>query len=382
MIEICLRRIAEAESSIHAWVEVAPRPADTVGLLRAIPFGVKDVFETRGMATEYGSPLYAARKGERDADLVTELEQTGAVMLGKTHTTAFASFDPAPTRNPHAPGRTPGGSSAGSAAAVAARMVPFAVGSQTLGSVLRPASYCGICGFKPSHGLISTQGMLPFAPSLDTVGFFTETAADMAMLWSRGFGGRLDLHFREPLYLRVPADDVMTRALDAAALRLRDAGVAVTEAEPPSGWDELIEAAYTVNAFEGARSHAARYQTYGERLGARLAQLIRRGQAIPEQQYEAARRHIGRMRGEVTALFWDHPAILTAAATGAAPEGLESTGDPRNNAAWTALGLPAISIPIPVKGLPLGMQIVGAWGRDDAVVSVARDAEKLLTEVT
>lgn len=378
LLQICLRRIAELDPSIHAWVQVAPRPGDPHGLLRGIPYGLKDIFETRGMSTAYGSPLYAGRQGDRDAAIIDELAHSGAVLAGKTETSAFASFDPAPTVNPRLPGHTPGGSSAGSAAAVAARMVPFSVGSQTLGSVLRPASYCGVCGFKPSFGLLSTAGMLPFAPSLDTVGLFTETARDMALLWSRAFDGRLDLEFRRPLYIRVAADPVMTTALDDAVERLRAAGIAITEIGPPEKWDELVEAAYSINAYEGARSHAARFEQFGDAIGKRLAQLIRRGLAMPVEEYESAQRLVSRMRTEVAALFWEHPAIITAAATGPAPEAASGTGDPRNNAAWTALGLPAVSVPLPRAPLPVGIQIVGAWGRDDAVVSVAADAEKLL----
>ena len=216
LLDLCLRRIAEADPAIRAWVEVNPQPCSADGLLQGIPFGVKDIIETRGMATEYGSPLYAGRKGERDASVVAGLRGGGAVLLGKTHTTAFASFDPAPTRNPRLAGHTPGGSSSGSAAAVAGGMVPFALGTQTLGSVLRPASYCGICGFKPSFGLIPIDGILPFAPSLDTLGFFTESAADMECLWSRGFGGQSDATLRRVAYFRVPAEEPMAQAVAAA----------------------------------------------------------------------------------------------------------------------------------------------------------------------
>jgi len=204
LLEICLRRIAASEPDLRAWVEVSPQAPLADGLLNGIPFGVKDIFETRGLATEYGSPLYAGRKGASDAHVVSGLRRTGAVLLGKTRTTAFASFDPAATRNPRFPGHTPGGSSSGSAAAVAAGMVPFALGTQTLGSVLRPASFCGICGFKPSFGLLSCEGVLPFAPSLDTVGLFTTTAAGMAELWSRGFGGRCDAALLRAGLLRAP----------------------------------------------------------------------------------------------------------------------------------------------------------------------------------
>src|SRR5229473_6218907 len=185
LLGLCLERIAARDEQLRAWVQIEPQPALGSGPLSGIPFGAKDIYETCGLATEYGSPLYAGRKGTTDASLITELRKLGAVLVGKTQTTAFAYFDPAPTRNPHDPACTPGGSSSGSAVAVAAGMVPFALGTQTLGSVLRPASFCGVVGFKPSVGLLSLEGVLPFAPSLDTAGLFTQTADDMQMLWTR-----------------------------------------------------------------------------------------------------------------------------------------------------------------------------------------------------
>jgi Asp-tRNA(Asn)/Glu-tRNA(Gln) amidotransferase A subunit family amidase len=379
LLDLCLKRIVESDAQIQAWVEVAPQPSTVHGLLRGIPFGVKDIIETRGMATQYGSPLYAGRRSEHDAAIVSELRGAGAVLLGKTHTTAFASFDPAPTRNPRLAGHTPGGSSSGSAAAVAAGMVPFALGTQTLGSVLRPASYCGVCGFKPSFGLISVDGILPFAPSLDTVGLFTQGAADMECLWSRGFGGQSDATFRRAAYFRVPAEEPMAQAVADAVERFRAAGVPVLDVELPSGWDRTAMAARTINEYEGARTHAARFTEFGERIGARLAELVRRGLQIPEEEYENARDQVEQTRRELSRIFWEYPAIVSPAATGPAPAGLASTGDPAVNAPWTALGVPAISVPLPVSGAPLGLQINGAWGRDDAVVAVAADAERLLT---
>jgi len=382
VVERCLRRIAGQDGQIRAWVEVAHDAALQAcaadGPLAGIPFGAKDIFETRGMATEYGSPLCAGRQGERNAAVIEELRAQGAILLGKTHTTAFASFDAAPTRNPHAPGRTPGGSSAGSAAAVAAGMALFALGTQTLGSVLRPASYCGVCGFKPSFGLIAVDGVLPFAPSLDTVGFFTASVADMSFLWSRGFGGLSETPLRDLARLRIPCEDPMARAMEDAAQRLRAAGIRVNDLDPPPGWDALIQAAYTINSYEGARTHEGRYREFGDRIGARLAALVRRGLAMPGGSYEAALETVERMRTEMSRWFWEYPAILTPAATGPAPEGYESTGDPSANAPWTALGVPAISVPLPGYDVPMGLQLTGAWGRDDAVVVVAAEAEKLL----
>ncbi|MGO9260433.1 MAG: amidase [Bryobacteraceae bacterium] len=348
------------------------------GPLAGIPFGAKDIFETRGMATEYGSPLYAGRKGEADAAVIAELRAQGAILLGKTQTTAFASFDAAPTRNPRAPGHTPGGSSAGSAAAVAAGMVPFALGTQTLGSVLRPASYCGVCGFKPSFGLIPIEGVLPFAPSLDTVGFFTATVEDMNFLWSRGFGGSSDVALRDLARLRVPCEEPMARAMEDAAQRLRAAGIRVDDMDPPAGWEAVVEAAYAINTYEGARTHERLYRDFGERIGERLAALVRRGLAMPAEEYEAARERVERMRGEISRILWEYPAILSPAATGPPPAGFDFTGDPAANAPWTALGVPAISVPLPGYDLPMGLQLTGAWGRDDAVVVVAAQAERFL----
>ena len=344
-LQLCLRRIADREPEIHAWVEVNPQDYLEGRPLSGIPYGVKDIFETRGLSTGYGSPLYAGRKGEFDADLVVALREAGARLLGKTHTAAFASFDPAPTRNPRLPGHTPGGSSSGSAAAVAAGMVPFAIGTQTLGSVLRPASYCGICGFKPTFGRISTKGVLPFAPSLDTVGFFTPTAADMAELWTRSFGAPSTVELRNATWMR----------------------------EPPEGWSDLCAAAFTINEYEGARSHRERWERYGTRIGARLAGLVRSGLEMPEARYREALEVVEQMRGKMVALFRESPFILTPAATGPAPEGLSSTGDPSANAPWTALGVPTISVPLPGEGPPLGVQIAAAWGEDDALVAMAQN---------
>ncbi|PYR32052.1 MAG: amidase, partial [Acidobacteria bacterium] len=180
---MCLERIDAMDPGVQAWVQVAPQEPTGQGPLSEVPFGAKDIMETQGLRTEYGSPLYRGRVGTEDAAIVRELRQRGAVLMGKTQTTAFAYITPAATRNPKNPAYTPGGSSSGSAAAVAAGMVPFALGTQTKGSVLRPASYCGVTGFKASYGLLSLAGVLPFAKSLDTLGFFTHSPADMRALW-------------------------------------------------------------------------------------------------------------------------------------------------------------------------------------------------------
>src|SRR6266849_573481 len=182
-LQPCLDRIRDMDPSIHAWVQVLPQRPTGNGKLAEIPFGAKDIMETKGLSTEYGSPIYKGRIGTTDATIVRDLRQRGAILLGKTQCTAFAYRTPAPTRNPHDLEHTPGGSSSGSAAAVAAGMVPFALGTQTRGSILRPASFCGVTGFKASYGLLPMEGVLPLAKSLDTLGFFTHTPADMLALW-------------------------------------------------------------------------------------------------------------------------------------------------------------------------------------------------------
>jgi Asp-tRNA(Asn)/Glu-tRNA(Gln) amidotransferase A subunit family amidase len=340
-VEQCLARIAESEPEVRAWVEVSPQPPTADGPLRGIPFGAKDIFETAGMATEYGSPIFAGRKGSRDAALIALLRSRGAILLGKTQTTAFASFDPAPTRNPRVPGHTPGGSSAGSAAAVGADMVPFAIGTQTLGSVIRPASYCGVCGFKPTFGRIPFDGALPFAPSLDTVGFFARSAREMQWFWQQ-----------------LGYDD---------GSRFENPRVATWE-RPPA---DVVEAAYTVNRYEGARTHRELYLDHGERIGAKLVALIREGLATRESDYRRAVALIARRAEEV---FTDCDLVLSPAATGPAPEGFGSTGDPAMNAPWTAFGAPAITIPQP--GFPpVGLQIAAAPGQDAALLAYAAALE-------
>jgi Asp-tRNA(Asn)/Glu-tRNA(Gln) amidotransferase A subunit family amidase len=257
-------------------------------------------------------------------------------------------------------------------------MIPFALGTQTLGSVLRPASYCGICGFKPTFGLIPIDGALPFAPSLDTVGLFTETAADMACVWARSFGEASTATPGRAAHFRVDCEEPMRRAVDDAAGRLRASGVGVDSIDPPEGWQGLNTAARVINDYEGARTHAERYRQFGDRMGARLAELVRRGLGISGQQYVDACEHVGKMQFAIDRIFLEYPAILSPAATGPAPAGYDSTGDPANNAPWTALGVPAISVPLPVGDAPLGLQITAPRGQDDALVSIAEYVEQFL----
>ena len=368
-----LERIRETDDTLHAFVSVRTQKPTGEGRLSGIPVGVKDVIETAGLPTEFGSPLYHGRVGPGDAAIVGELRQRGAVVMGKTHTAAFAYRQPGPTRNPWNPRHTPGGSSSGSAAAVAAGMVPCALGTQTLGSILRPASYCGVTGFKPTVGLFSTDGVLQMAPSLDTLGFFTHTPADMLALWDvlEESTQALPVTVLGVCTSGLDVSPEMDRALLATAQRLEQAGLSVQPVDLAGLMVRLGEAARVVMVFEGARVHRARYDEHGGAL-ADLADLVREGLAMSSGQYDEARQEIARGRVEMAKRFAGTPVILMPAATGPAPEGLESTGDPRMNAPWTALGAPALSLPMPVtRGLPLGLQLVADRGQDARVLRAA-----------
>jgi Asp-tRNA(Asn)/Glu-tRNA(Gln) amidotransferase A subunit family amidase len=378
LLSLCVERIAVRDAQVQAWVEVSPQPALGTGKLSGIPFGAKDIYETRDLTTEYGSPLYTGRKGSTDAALVTQLRQQGAVLVGKTQTTAFAYFDAGPTRNPHNLAHTPGGSSSGSAAAVAAGMVPFALGTQTLGSVLRPASFCGVVGFKPSTGLLSLEGVLPFAPSLDTAGLFTQTADDMQLLWSRLGHAKAEA----PSSLQIPSlmppvEPAMELAFRRTVERL-ERNFSVSIVQMPERFAELAPAVHVIFAYEGARTHEARWREHGERIGEKLARLVEEGLSISTDQYHAALMTVVEIKRQMSSLFRHYPVLITPAAPGLAPEGIQSTGDPVMNLPWTALGVPAISIPMPVVGLPLGLQMVSESGTDGSLLALAAEVETLL----
>jgi len=379
-LQPCLDRIRTLDPSIHAWVQVMPEKATGSGKLDQIPFGVKDILETQGLATEYGSPVYKGRIGTADAAIVREMRQRGGILLGKTQAAAFAYRTPAPTRNPRDLEHTPGGSSSGSAAAIAAGMAPVAIGTQTRGSVLRPASYCGVTGFKASYGLLPMEGVLPLSKSLDTLGFFTHTAADMLAFWDamgQSTGRDEDLTLAAP----EPAPNVeppMAAAFQNTLAQLRNAGVSIKPIDIAGMLAKLSDEATIVMFYEGARFHQERYEQYGDRL-LDLAQLVREGLQIPEARYDEARRYIAESKTRVAGLYKATPVILVPAATGPAPLGLASTGDARINAPWTALGTPAISIPMPVgSGLPLGLQVTADHGQDTRVIRTAIRLQKII----
>lgn len=366
----CLDRIRIMEPSIQAWVQVSPEKPTHAGPLSGIPIGVKDIIETKGLATEYGSPIYKGRLGETDAAIVRDIRQRGAIVLGKTQAAAFAWRTPPPTHNPRDLTRTPGGSSSGSAAAVAAGMVPVAIGTQTAGSVLRPASYCGVTGFKATYGLLSLEGVLPFAKSCDTLGFFTHTPADMLAFW-----GTLGKPTGSPEQFTFAAPDppqevepAMAAAFRTALQRLRGAGIRIDSVDIAGLLAPINEAQRTVMFYEGARFHEARFKQYGDRLDA-IADLVRDGLKISTADYSSALSRIADGRTRITEICQKTPVILTPAATGVAPAGLAFTGDAAMNGPWSAMGNPTISIPLPVgAALPLGLQLAAALGQDARVI--------------
>ena len=389
--------IRAREPSVRAWSALALEPArkraksltKELGAqgprspLHGVPYGAKDIFDSAGIPTEWGSATQRGRIPGRDCDLVRRLESLGCVLVGKTETTAFAYYDTGPTRNPRDLARTPGGSSSGSAAAVAAGMVPLAFGTQTQGSVLRPASFCGIAGFKPTFGLLPLGGVMAFAPTLDHAGVFAATAADIDVTWrSLGFKSR-----------GVPASAItvldwppggsleatMQNAFRSAVRALGEMGVGVERVERPAFFDLLPDALHTVMAYECAREHAERYRQHGRDMGAKLSALLDEGLSTTADVYRSAIAALESARTQYARWIADHPLMATPAALGPAPLGLGSSGDPRCNAPFTALGVPAISIPMPRASPPMGLQLTASSNGDAALLASAAEFERLLS---
>src|SRR5712664_987533 len=349
-LDVCLQRIRELDPSIHAWVQVQPERPTADGPLSEIPFGTKD------------------------AAIIREMRSRGAILLGKTVTTAFAYRSPGPTRNPRNLDHTPGGSSSGSAAAVAAGMVPFTIGEQTRGSMIRPASYCGITGFKPTHDLLPMEGVLPLARSQDTLGLYTHTPTDMLALWKalgHPEGGEEEFSFGAPEPIP-QCEPEMAKAFRQSISLLRRAGVSIKQVEISEMLKKLEAANDLITTYEGARFHEPRLKEFGDRLDQPLAAIVRDGLKISTERYDEATRYVSDSRVRIAEIFKSTPVILTPAATGPAPLGLSTTGDPAMNAPWTALGTPAISIPMPISnGLPLGLQMTADLRQESRLLHAA-----------
>ena len=397
VIDLCAQAIAARETAVGAFValdvEAARSLAERADLaqmpLRGLPVGVKVIFDTVDFPTEYGSPIYAGHRPKADAAMVALIRRAGGIVLGKTVTTEFASLEPAGTRNPRNLEHTPGGSSSGSAAAVAAGMLPIAIGSQTGGSVIRPAAYCGVAGYKPSFRMLPTVGMKCFAWSLDTVGVFAASVADVA--FAAGAISSRDLRIdrsppaaprialvRTSLWPEASAD--MQAAVERAARAAEAAGARVRDMTLPPAIEEAARVHRTVQDHEAYRALADEFDRHRDRLGPVLREQLGKAAAITFEVYDEARRLTRRARQMFAETMAEADVILTPSAPGAAPHGLGSTGTPTFNRLWTLLGAPCINVPgvVDSAGLPLGVQVVGRFARDRVALGAASFVEQAL----
>jgi len=396
-IEQCAEAIAAREADVGAFVTLDLDGARKAALapelkdlpLRGLPVALKDIFDTADMPTECGSPIYAGYRPKADAALVTLIKRAGGTILGKTVTTEFAYQDPGKTRNPHNLAHTPGGSSSGSAAAVAAGFVPIATGSQTGGSVIRPASYCGVAGFKPSYRLLPTVGMKCLSWHLDTAGLFAASVADVAYA-AAVIGGRdLRVDGRNPASPRIAvlraqpwlsASSDMTAAFDSATRAASAAMARVRDLQLPPVMAAAFRAHGTIQGYEAARSLAFEYDRHRDQLGKKLRELLDGAMAITADAYDAARRTASQARRALAELMTDFDVILSPSAPGAAPKGLASTGNSTFNRLWTLMGAPCVNVPglADPNGLPLGVQVIGRFGADRATLEAAHFVELAL----
>ena len=397
--ESCLERISIRDGTVQAWefldpelVRLQARAIDAskhTGLMAGVPVGIKDIIDTSDMPTEMGSPIYADNRPKRDADCVALLRAAGAVIVGKTVTCEFAGLTPGRTANPHDPDHSPGGSSSGSAAAVADRMVPVALGTQTGGSVIRPSSYCGIVGYKPSFGTFSLAGVFPAAPSLDTLGLHARTIDDLglaASVLTRRSAGPVVPPARAPeigvvrTWLWDEAEPETRRAVEDAARRLEASGARVSETELSVEFRELAEVRGIINAVERAATLKDAWAGDRERISAGMRKTIEEGLGVSRSEYEDALRLLEACRKASDAAFGTCDAFLTPAVDGEAPSGLGDTGSPRFQALWTMLRTPAVTLPAGIGpgGLPVGVQLVARFRQDDMLLRLVRWAEETL----
>jgi len=398
LVEACLARISELDGEIRAWTHVdgagaraAAREREAhargaAGPLHGVPVGVKDIFDVAGMPTTAGARPWAHRTPVRDAAAVALLRAAGAIVLGKTATTEFAYRDPAPTRNPWDPGHTPGGSSAGSAAAVAARMAPLAVGSQTVGSVLRPAAYCGVVGVKPTYGLVPIDGVVPLAWSLDHVGVFARSVSDAALALGVLAGRALEPSGARPPRLGLAAELLgrceapVAAQLQAAADRFARAGAAVTEVKLPPSFADILAAGLVVLEAEAAAFHEESFRAHGREYGREIGALVAAGLERRAPAYVRANRLRLRFRDDVMPVLAGLDALLGPTAPAPAPAGLGSTGDGSLCAPWSYAGVPAVSLPsgLAADGLPHAIQLVAAAGEERRLLDAAQWCEDVL----
>ncbi len=415
LLHACFSQIEALDSSLHAWVQVdregAERSARGLqeelarglyrGPLHGIPVGIKDIIDVKGLPTAAGASHLYNRVPDEDAAVVARLRRSGAVIPGKTVTTPFACFDPAETRNPWNPDHTPGGSSSGSAAAVAARMCPAALGSQTGGSISRPAAYCGLVGLKPTFGRISLRGILPVSYELDHPGPFTRSVADAAVIL-QCLAGRdpldplsadvpVDTCRIEPLarpprvgvirtYFPDKADATMREATGDAIERLASAGAQFTDVHMPGSFADVHDDHALLLAVGAASVHRERYDAQPDAFPTGLREIMERGRAAGAVDYAMARRHQIAFKSEILAAFEGVDLLLTPATPTPAPSGLASTGNPAFNSPWSYAGLPTIVLPAVCSsdGLPAGIQLVARPFAESRLLSISAWCESRL----
>jgi amidase len=391
LVRDCLERIADRDRHVEAWVHIDPEAAleqaraidkgRIGGVLAGVPVAFKDVIDTFDMPTGYNSPIYRDYRPRIDSSCAAMVRRAGGIVLGKTVTTEFASRMPGPTRNPHNLEHTPGGSSSGSAAAVADFMVPLAFGTQTGGSTIRPAAYCGIVGYKPSFGTINRAGLKLLGESLDTIGVMARTVEDCALLVHAVSARALpDFSSGQPPRIGVcrtsrwkDASDASQNALTAAASALGKSGATMTDFDLPAGFDALYDEQELIMNFEAARSLADERFRNPDLLSDHLRTKLEAHWSMPRAKYEGAMRHARECRWAFDSLFGKVDVLLTPSAPGEAPKGIESTGSSLFNRNWTLLGVPCVAVPQGrgPQGLPVGVQIVGRYDDDARVLAAA-----------
>jgi Asp-tRNA(Asn)/Glu-tRNA(Gln) amidotransferase A subunit family amidase len=403
LVRSCFERIEQLEPRIQAWQQLDTKRAlaraaaldaeraggAARGVLDGVPVGIKDIIDVGGLPTAMGSPLYRDRVAQESAEVVRRLERAGAVIMGKTVTTEFAYFAPGKTHNPWNTAHTPGGSSSGSAAAVACGMVPAALGTQTAGSVIRPAAFCGIVGFKPTRGLVPNHGTLDYSPTLDQTGVLARSVADAGRVASvMASAGRIGGAVQQPASpprlaaVRTPvwraADAAQAGSFVDAIRRLSGAGATVSEVELPAVFSDAHTVHSTIMTYEASQFFRALQDAHRADLSDMLNRLIDAGRAIPAERYREAVALRQDLIEALDGFLSDYDAIITPPARGEAPATLGETGDPTFCVMWTLTGVPAISIPVELgsRGLPLALQIVGRSGDDDGVLSVAAWCER------
>lgn len=404
-LEQCVVRANEVEPVLKAFTVRAPLPTlieqSGSGPLQGIPVAIKDLISTKDFISTYGSPIYQNYTPAQDAEIVQKIRKLGGVIFGKTVTTEFAWRKPGATTNPWNSDHTPGGSSSGSAAAVASGIVPLAIGSQTAGSIIRPAAYCGVVGFKASFGAVAREGVHPVSDSLDHIGFLTRSVADAVYAFNLLKNISADendaivipelilksphdlLNHQQPRFalLKSPFDHLLDQeqidTLNTAVTQLKASGASVQELTLPQTYWEGVEALAVLMACEAALVHQKHVDQFPELLGADIKELVEKGNAYSASEYIKAKNLQMTLRKSIGEYFQNFDAILAPPATGEAPKGLSFTGNPIFCSLWSFIGTPAIALPVSKSsnGLPLGIQLIGNYKEDETLVNMAAFAE-------